>query len=134
VVYCKRHSHGFTLIELLVVIAILALLISILIPSVKHAAKLARQTVCLTNLRGLHTSSVMYQIDFQGANPSAMQGYKMVTWYGGSSDYKEWVREYTWPAILAKAGLHGMSEDMNGKTYRSIGCPERANPKNSQVN
>ncbi|HHH76126.1 MAG TPA: type II secretion system protein [Phycisphaerae bacterium] len=46
----KNEKHGFALIELLVVIAILALLISILTPSIKEAKKLARKAFCLANM------------------------------------------------------------------------------------
>ncbi len=55
-----QKQSGFTLIELLVVIAIIALLLAILVPSVRLAVSIARQTVCLSNLRQLGIMSSIY--------------------------------------------------------------------------
>jgi len=54
-----RCRHAFTLIEILVVVAILALIISILLPSLKRARDRAKITVCLTNLHD--TGQAMFQ-------------------------------------------------------------------------
>ena len=55
-----RQKKGFTLIELLVVIAIIALLVSILLPSLNRARELAKRAVCATNLNGLGKALVLY--------------------------------------------------------------------------
>jgi prepilin-type N-terminal cleavage/methylation domain-containing protein/prepilin-type processing-associated H-X9-DG protein len=73
----NRHSNfvirhfpsfgiGFTLIELLVVIAIVALLMSILMPSLAAARDTARGVKCTANLHSLATAANLYQADHGG--------------------------------------------------------------------
>ncbi len=52
--------HSFTLIELLVVVAIIAVLVSILLPSLNLARELSRSLVCLSQLRTIGQGVLMY--------------------------------------------------------------------------
>ncbi len=59
----RRVRCGFTLIELLVVISVIALLISILMPSLSRARENAKQLVCRNNLRTIWTGILTYTYD-----------------------------------------------------------------------
>ncbi|MHC4572460.1 MAG: type II secretion system protein [Planctomycetota bacterium] len=61
-----HREKGFTLVELLVVIAIIALLMSILIPSLTRAKIQAKFVMCQSNLRQLGAAFAMYTGDNDG--------------------------------------------------------------------
>ena len=62
----KRDLRGFTLVELLVVIAIIALLISILLPSLAKAREQAKKSKCLANLRDQISAGFAYAAEDEG--------------------------------------------------------------------
>ncbi len=72
--------RAFTLIELLVVIAIIALLIAILLPSLRAARSLSRRTACQTNLRQLAITWQSYFDDYDG---KFLKGVNQNVNYGG---------------------------------------------------
>ena len=55
-----RRRDAFTLVELLVVIGIIAVLISILLPTLGKAREAANRANCLANLHSIHQLMVMY--------------------------------------------------------------------------
>jgi len=66
----RGNQEGFTLIELLVVIAIIAVLISILLPSLGAAREAGRAAVCLSNLRHNGIAVRAYADENKGKSPA----------------------------------------------------------------
>jgi prepilin-type N-terminal cleavage/methylation domain-containing protein/prepilin-type processing-associated H-X9-DG protein len=66
-----RWARGFTLIELLVVVAIIALLISILLPSLSRARDQAKAVKCAANESGIGKAMHAYLAENRGVFPLA---------------------------------------------------------------
>jgi len=66
-----RASDAFTLIELVAVVAIIALLFSIMLPSLSQARKVAQSTTCLSNLRQFVLAASSYTHNYRGRYPIA---------------------------------------------------------------
>jgi prepilin-type N-terminal cleavage/methylation domain-containing protein/prepilin-type processing-associated H-X9-DG protein len=75
-----RSRRGFTLVELLVVIGIIALLISILMPSLARARQSASLVSCQSNFRQIYTACSMYANDHKGKLPAS-------SWTRGNQDH-----------------------------------------------
>lgn len=85
----KRKA--FTLIELLVVIAIIALLLSVIVPSLRKAKEAAKSVICRNNLRQYGLAGAMYTDDHNGYFPNAwgsifrsIDPYRLCQWHDQS--------------------------------------------------
>lgn len=81
------HRHGFTLIELLVVISIIALLISILLPSLAAARQTARNSQALSNVRQLNLAAVGLANESNGYLPHNVAATLGGYWRSGDYGY-----------------------------------------------
>ena len=65
----RRRTGGFSLIELLVVIATIAVLLAMLLPSLRSARNMASQIACQSNMRQLGTTVFLYGNDWDAWLP-----------------------------------------------------------------
>jgi prepilin-type N-terminal cleavage/methylation domain-containing protein/prepilin-type processing-associated H-X9-DG protein len=80
-----RRAGGFTLVELLVVIGIIALLVSILLPTLSKAREAANKAKCLSNLRQLGQSNSLYIAQWKGWAVPGILGNNNDTFPGTST-------------------------------------------------
>lgn len=116
---------AFTLIEVLVVVAIIALLISILLPSLKQARDVSRLVVCETHLKEIGTGVNMYLADFKDVLPGPLHPVMLkYPFTAGSTDevLNQQVREWYVSTRLRK--YFGESNKGRGSMTKQVGiCP-----------
>ena len=101
----RRSEDGFTLIELLVVVAIIALLISILLPSLSRARETARTVKCLSIQKQIGVANHMYA--------DASDGQFVVLHAPKSDATTYWVNNKKFRGMLSDPA----AEDPNAATY-----------------
>lgn len=81
-------ARAFTILELLIVVAIIALLMAILVPTLRRAREQARRVACLSNLRSLGLGLQMYQGEYNGFFPAPGEGWVL---------YNDWITAWWAP-------------------------------------
>lgn len=103
-----RNRSGFTLIELLVVVSVIAMLLAILLPSLRKARAMAKRVACQSNLRQITVAWKMYLDDHDGRFYQGKNNFNLN--YGGWKGMKGWA-----PRPLNKyLGLLATLETENG--------------------
>ncbi len=117
-----RSRQGFTLIEMLVVIGIIALLAAILFPVFGRVRENSRKSSCLSNLKQLSASFLLYAQDYNDKFPHSAQASDPV---GGGWVLGAGGAVYTFPTNVSQGALYPYVKntqvyicpsDLNGKT------------------
>ncbi len=105
---------AFTLIELLVVIAIIAILASMLLPSLQHARESARQTACVGNLQQMGAMTQMHANDKDGWFPQTLRDNRQ------SNQYSAYGR----PAFWRVEGVDPQNDNWHGNRLNAANWNE----------
>jgi prepilin-type N-terminal cleavage/methylation domain-containing protein/prepilin-type processing-associated H-X9-DG protein len=115
----RAKKNGFTLVELLVVIGIIALLISILLPTLQRAREAGNRITCASNLRQLGQAFELYLNENKNTYPPAwFQDDQSINSYGGQPGHN-----ISWATILRKYVGQKNNDPLKGGNLPIFKCP-----------
>jgi prepilin-type N-terminal cleavage/methylation domain-containing protein/prepilin-type processing-associated H-X9-DG protein len=106
----KHRRPAFTLVELLVVIGIIALLISILLPSLSKARASARTVACSANIRSICQGMIQYSSENKGYFPGGANSSGAFLLKGSTfndNNCPDVIQTWDWMSPIAK--IQGVS-------------------------
>jgi prepilin-type N-terminal cleavage/methylation domain-containing protein/prepilin-type processing-associated H-X9-DG protein len=110
----RRGGSAFTLIELLVVVAIIALLLTILMPSLSKAREQARNTMCRSSMKQLMGGHMFYVADHKVLPGTQSAFYLNGVWPIPTGKY------YTWEGARGTSGAYSRPYHLDANFIRDV--------------
>jgi prepilin-type N-terminal cleavage/methylation domain-containing protein len=121
-----KKTTGFTLIELLVVIAIIALLLTIVLPSLNKVKQQAHRLLCVNAIRQWIVINNTYTLDYNGRYiPFGAIDRQSSSYRGPDADYSDYLQQYNYNSIDMLFNNYGMPMKQIAGCYSARGNYEK---------